>query len=310
MTEIKNILITSIGGDISQAVSKIIKEQFDKVKIIGTDTSRENAGKYFCNKFYLVSHGTNKKYLDEICNISKEESIDIIIPISEIEINALYELPKEIKSKVISVKKEIFQICSDKLKTYTFLKNNKILVPWTVSAHDELPKSYPAIFKARQSSGSRSISIIENEIDAEWHQSKKENYIFQELLVPHDKEITCAIYRSISKETSIIQIHRNLVGGRTSWGKVVDYADVRDTCFRVAECLDLHGSINIQLIITRNGPMIFEINPRFSSTVYMRHKVGYKDLLWQLFEHVGQEITPKSVTTNHEMVRVDDVIIG
>ena len=46
MTEIKNILITSIGGDISQAVSKIIKEQFDKVKIIGTDTSRENAGKY------------------------------------------------------------------------------------------------------------------------------------------------------------------------------------------------------------------------------------------------------------------------
>ena len=25
------------------------------------------------------------------------------------------------------------------------------------------------------------------------------------------------------------------VGGRTSWGKVVDYADVRDTCFRVAE---------------------------------------------------------------------------
>ena len=49
-----------------------------------------------------------------------------------------------------------------------------------------------------------------------------------------------------------------ICGGRTSWGKVVDYADVRDTCFRVAECLDLHGSINIQLIITRNGPMILK----------------------------------------------------
>ena len=47
MTEIKNILITSIGGDISQAVSKIIKEQFDKVKIIEQIPAEKMQGNIF-----------------------------------------------------------------------------------------------------------------------------------------------------------------------------------------------------------------------------------------------------------------------
>jgi carbamoyl-phosphate synthase large subunit len=38
--------------------------------------------------------------------------------------------------------------------------------------------------------------------------------------------------------------------------------------------------LNVQLKLTDIGPKIFEINPRISSTVMMRNKIGFKDCLW------------------------------
>ena len=54
---------------------------------------------------------------------------------------------------------------------------------------------------------------------------------------------------------------------------------------QIAESLDLFGSINIQLrLVEKEGPMVFEINPRFSSTVGMRHMIGFSDLIWSIEE--------------------------
>jgi len=36
--------------------------------------------------------------------------------------------------------------------------------------------------------------------------------------------------------------------------------------------------------------VIFEINPRFSSTVMFRHLLGFKDLIWSINEIAGKEV--------------------
>jgi carbamoyl-phosphate synthase large subunit len=36
--------------------------------------------------------------------------------------------------------------------------------------------------------------------------------------------------------------------------------------------------------MTKKGPIIFEINPRFSSTVVFRHKLGFKDVQWAILD--------------------------
>ena len=51
--------------------------------------------------------------------------------------------------------------------------------------------------------------------------------------------------------------------------------------------LNLVGSINVQLRITNHLPKIFEINPRFSSTVLFRHLFGFKDLEWSIKDLFG-----------------------
>ena len=51
---------------------------------------------------------------------------------------------------------------------------------------------------------------------------------------------------------------------------------------KIADELNLIGSINIQLRKSKNRIAIFEINPRFSSTVFMRSLVNFNDVLWSL----------------------------
>ena len=51
---------------------------------------------------------------------------------------------------------------------------------------------------------------------------------------------------------------------------------------KISKLLKLKGSINIQLRVTNRGPVLFEINPRFSGTVGFRDKLGFKDLLWSM----------------------------
>ena len=54
----------------------------------------------------------------------------------------------------------------------------------------------------------------------------------------------------------------------------------------LADSLDFTGCLNVQLKMTNDGPKIFEINPRISSTVMMRHKIGFKDCLWWIKSHL------------------------
>ena len=61
---------------------------------------------------------------------------------------------------------------------------------------------------------------------------------------------------------------------------------------RVAASLDLQGSINVQLRVTERGPVAFEINPRFSSSVVLRHLLGFEDLVWSLEERQGSAPSP------------------
>ena len=48
--------------------------------------------------------------------------------------------------------------------------------------------------------------------------------------------------------------------------------------------------MNIQLRMTEQGPMLFEINPRLSSTLVFRDMLGFSDLQWWIYSQLDQEI--------------------
>ena len=303
----KNFLITGIGGDIAQNIATILRESVPFTKLIGTDIKTRHAGHLFVDEVYEVPAATTKEYFDNIKELVSKYSIDIVIPTSEKELEIFQPLVEEFgEDRCITAGKKVIDIGIDKIKTINFLTSLGIEVPWTISANNSIPKNLPCIFKSKKGSGSRNLFVVENMEEALFFSRKFPDSIFQELLVPDDQEITCAVYRAKNGKVAVLQLLRELHGGSTGWAKVIDSKEVFDMCKIIANGINLYGAINIQLRLTNVGPRIFEINPRFSSTVLMRHRIGFCDLLWSISEAQGLNIDFPEIDINQSFVRVND----
>jgi carbamoyl-phosphate synthase large subunit len=177
-------------------------------------------------------------------------------------------------------------------------------VPWTIGVSDDQPFAYPCILKNRFGSGSRAVFRVENAEDAEYLKKRYQNAILHEKLEPAYPEVTVGLYRTRDGEVSSLLMLRRLTGGFTGWAKVISDEETSKMCARIAEGLNLYGSMNVQLRLTDKGPRVFEINPRFSSTVLMRHRLGFTDVLWSFQEAEGEPVVFPKISVGTIMVRV------
>ena len=305
------VLITGIGGDISQGVATILRECRPDLRLIGVDVHAQHGGHKFVDCFAIVPNAGAECYLQSIKSIITKHSVDMIIPMSEPELAALRPVPEMAPGLVwITAGEQVVSVGLDKLATIETLARFDLPVPWTLSVRDGRPHSFPCILKNRFGSGSRAVFIVANNEDADYLMQRYPDAIFQEMLEPADREVTCAVYRSRDGQISSLLMLRRLVGGFTGWAKVIEDHEASRMCGRIAEGLDLRGSMNVQLRLTNKGPRVFEINPRFSSTVLMRHRVGYTDVLWAIAEAEGKAVClPKNLPVNQIMVRVQEALV-
>jgi len=303
----KRILVTAIGGDIGQSTAQCLREYGDDLFLIGTDIHEKHGGNLFVDDFFIIPSAKDPDYLRAISDIVKNNNIDATIPVNENELKALVNVSHDLN--LIHCGRKIVNAGLDKLTTIDFLKTLGIDIPWTINADNNQPYDFPCIIKPRFSSGSRSVFVVNSNAEAKFFSNKYPGSVFQELLEPFDKEITCGLYRTKDGRIGSIQFERLLVGGLTGWARVVKNKQVENILNVIADGWKLKGSINVQLRITEKGPMVFEINPRFSSTAYMRHKLGFTDVIWSLKEFFDEPIELTSADTGTVLVRKQDVVI-
>ena len=301
----KVILITGIGGDIAQGVATIVREKRPGVYLIGVDVHDQHGGHLFVDQFALVPSAGSLNYLDAIKAIVRKYSIDMVIPMSEPEL-AVASPFSELAPGVqwITPGKQVVRVGLDKLETMRALSGLGIPVPWTEPVSKGRPISYPCILKNRLGSGSRAVFTVANDEDADYLVKRYPGAIYQELLEPANREVTCAVYRSRTGEVASLLMLRRLTGGFTGWAKVIKHDETSRMCEAIAQGLDLQGSMNVQLRLTDKGPRVFEINPRFSSTVLMRHRIGFSDVLWALDEIEGKSVVFPEISEGRILVRV------
>jgi len=306
----KVILITGIGGDISQCVATILRECRPDLRLIGVDTHMQHGGHLFVDAIETIPHASDPNYRAELQTVIAKYSVDVLIPMSEPELGALYPFDAFCPHvKWITAGVGVVAAGLDKLATVNALKSLGLPVPWTMPVSDYELLVYPCVLKNRFGSGSRGVFRIESAEDAKYFGTRYPNAVFQEMLEPADREVTCAVYRKQDGEVLSLLMLRRLTGGFTGWARVFDDEDTSQMCKRIAEGLDLKGSMNVQLRITDHGPRVFEINPRFSSTVLMRHQIGFSDVLWAIEEADGNIVRPPEIDRNKTMVRVQAVSI-
>ena len=285
------VLVTAIGGDVGQAIAIVLKRHYPDCGIVGSDVKKIASKMDLVSKYLVSPSADDANFLGWMKQTILDHGITVVIPASDAEVVALLETD-DIGASVVGPSKSAVAISKDKLLTANFFSQNEIDGPQTQDILSVAPTSYPVIVKPRSGRGSRDIYICNDIEDLASLRHKFPQSIVQEMLSPADAEMTCAVYRSEISGTRVLVMNRKLSGGTTSWIRVVEDDRISRYCEKIAECLNLRGSINIQLIATIEGPKAFEINGRFSSTVAMRDQLGFCDLHWSIQDQVFGKSSP------------------
>ena len=296
MSRALNILVTGCGGDIGQSIGKILSKSVYTKNLFGIDISDKNAAQFIFPNFSVGLAITHPDYLKKLELFIQENAIDIIIPIAEPELR--FFSSKNILDSIGNAKMIIacalaLEIGFDKFKTAEYLEKENLPFPKTFLASEiNIINTFPVILKSKTGSGSKNIHKIDTMDEFTFYtRNHIEDYVVQEFITDKNGEFTCGLYRSSKGEIRSQIFKRELHGGYSGYGEVVENKEITDLLEKLAVKLNLVGSINVQLRITENSPKVFEINPRFSSTVLYRQLFGFEDLIWSIEDRLGYELS-------------------
>ena len=296
MNKALNILVTGCGGDIGQSIGKILLKSAYTKNLYGIDISDKNAAQFIYPNFSVGLPFKHPDYLKTLEEFIEANNIDVIIPIAEPELRFFSNeniLDNIGNAKMITASSLALEVGFDKFKTAAFLKKENLPFPKTALAKNiEKIITFPVILKSKTGSGSKDIHKITTQEEFLFYtRNNVEDYVIQEYVTDEHGEYTCGLYRSSKGEIRSQIFKRELHGGYSGYGEVVENETITELIEKIAVKLDLVGSINVQLRLKESIPKIFEINPRFSSTVLYRHLFGFEDVLWSIEDRLGYELS-------------------
>jgi len=313
-----NILVLGVGGNVSQGIIKAVRMIDGDKHIIGACISEMNAGYFMCDDWEVSPKCDTNEFIDWLIDICQIQSIDLILTgveeiISAIDLN-LQQLNSETKAFFLSPGNRVLGICSDKLKTCSWLKKNNLNFPDfakenSLSELKALVKrvGFPMIVKPKQGKGSLGVKLLNDEKELLKYVGDQDN-IIQECIGNENTEFTVGCYIDKTSKIHMIILRRKLSDGKTVFAEVTNNTSITKECERICKALDTKGSINIQLRLNAEGePVCFEINSRLSGTTAMRANFGFNDVEALINEYLlNKDISHLNSIQQGIAIRYDD----
>lgn len=294
-----------MGSTTAISVIKGLRKQEEfNVFIVGTDINeRDNiAGSKFCNKFFKIPPAIEEEnYIRALVSIIEAESIDLFIPIVDIELEVMAR-NKHIIEKLTYLLLSFYDtimICNDKLKTYEFFESTGIPTFKTVLLNDSsdikdiinsADIEFPLIVKPRKGVSSRDVYEIQGESDFLFIKKVKDAIVQEK---GKGQEYTIDIF--CNGEILISAVPRKRIETRSGISykgqtakdeKLINYAK------KIAEELKIKGPANIQCFKNGDDVRFFEINPRFSGSLPLTIAAGVNTPLFALKMATGEKLEP------------------
>lgn len=278
--------------------------------IVGTDMSPITSGLLEVDRGYLVPPANSPNYLNVLTKICLKEKVVVLVPGSEpelLEVSRNVDKFSKIGVTAIVSTPDVIETCTDKWKTFEFLKSNNFNCPKTALIESENDLSrvdfYPVIIKpSKNSSGSQNIFLGQNAEETNFfvRYLKRQGYtpLVQEYIGSYKDEYTVGVLTLNNGEVvGSIALKRNLtsaiskklktksyngsdiyiISSGISQGEVREFLEIRKYSESIAKKLGIRGPVDIQGRKTKNGFCPFEINPRFSGTTSVRALLGYNE---------------------------------
>ena len=302
----KKLLVTGANGDIGEAIGRILIDELPDAQVTGADCAGDLPGSFIFPEMIVVPPASDPEYQQIIKDCIS--TYDIIIPTTEPEIKIIASIfENDDSNPFLILPSKIVNMFLDKYATFKYLDSKNFNPPMTKLLLEASKEDLPIYLKPKFGAGGKGNRVLSNEHDLLSAKClSQEDWVVQELLKGNNNEYTCAIFKC-DNFTKTMQLKRELYGDRTGKAEVVNNIAVKEILDRLADSLDFTGCLNVQLKVTDIGPKIFEINPRISSTVMMRNKIGFKDCLWWVQSRLSLPLdNPKEVKVGTKIFRMSD----
>lgn len=288
-----NILLTAANSDVAEAMARLLAQTFPGCRLFGAEAGDRWPAASWLAGVERLPFAVDPTYPAALAALSAKLGADLVIPVSEPEIARLARNPGAAAGlPLLMLSADMVLRFLDKLETALWLTAHGLPAPATRLLAEADVSQLPLVVKPRCGRGSSGVEVVASRQRLEAVRAEAQGeYVAQDYLEPPDQEYTCPLVR-LGGETRAIVLRRGLSGGTTMWVEVADLPEVQAMLVRLAETLALDGALNVQLRLTAQGARIFEINPRFSGTVMMRHQLGFCDLEWTLRHRLGQPLPP------------------
>jgi carbamoyl-phosphate synthase large subunit len=286
-----SVLVTGAGSVYGLGIIRALKASVLPVEIIAIETNPYSLGLFFAGKSFIAPRAADEEsyymFIEKLC---------IDHQIKAIFIGSTAELPfysrnresleKSTGSKVFVNSPKVLELCTDKWLTMCHLSRCGFQIPATIRYPEDADMlssfiesaGFPLIVKPRFGRGSVGVVLVKDKQQLLENIKGKESLIIQEYLTDEEQEFTVGIcINQKGKVISQIALRRYLLEGVSIAAVSDGYHHIADYCAVVASTLGAYGAINIQLRLKDGMPVIFEINPRFSSSTGMRLLFGVNE---------------------------------
>ena len=311
-----NILFTCAGR--RTYLLKYFKENLSEGdKIVATDMQLSAPALQAADVKIQVPAVYDPKYIDITLNICKEQKIDALLCLNDLELPILSENKARFETlgvKVIVSDPEVIDIAFDKYKTAQWVESLGLNAPKTyvtlASAKDALAKgeiSFPLFMKPRWGSGSIGLETIDDmeELDIYYHLLMKiikktilatasvgdEYIMIQEKLT--GKEFGLDVMNDLQGNNVAVSVKQKLAmrAGETDKAITVDIPEVYEMGKKIGENLKHIGNLDVDIMQRANGDYcVLELNPRFGGGYPFSYEAGVNMPLAILKWLKGEEV--------------------
>lgn len=285
------VLVTGAGSVYGLGIIKALKAAALAIEVIAADINPYSLGLFFADKGFIAPRAAaEENYYMFIENLCKEHQIKAIYTGSTAELSFYAKnresLEKSTGAKVFVNSPTVIEICSDKWLTMCHLSRSGFQIPASIRYPEDAGMlssfiksvGFPLIVKPRMGRGSEGVVLVKDKQQLLGNVKGKKSLIIQEYLTDEEQEFTVGIcINQKGKVISQIALRRYLQEGVSIAAVSDGYHEIAAYCAAVASTLGAYGAINIQLRLKDGIPVIFEINPRFSSSTGMRLLFGINE---------------------------------
>jgi carbamoyl-phosphate synthase large subunit len=320
------ILLSASGAPGSARLIRALHENGERtVRIVGTDMSDRAIGKHLCDAFHVVPPGSSPDYPDVILDLVESEGVDLVLPQSSFDLEALSETRERFPVPVLVSSPQTVHRSNDKAESYALLQ--RIGVPTVefrrvagarqveAAARELGYPERPVCFKPVFSSGSRGFRILDPTVDRA-HQllHERPGSVAMRLeealeLLPEEEGTELLVMElatggertidGIADGTRVVLGHPKtreaMRAGLAMYFVTLPDDGLMEMADTIVRELEIEWFFNIQLV----GEHVIEVNPRISTVVYQEDL----NLPWLGVKRALGEISDEELATMRTRVR-------